>query len=120
SDHAQLHHPSPHLTLPSSARVFCTVTASTPLYTLSLHDALPISKPFGLAAFGAKPAKRSQVDQRCAQRLDRSQSRQSLGLEGPSGLTPAPATANWQCHQSALLQLAKKVARRDVLELAGG
>src|SRR5712675_2156690 len=78
------------------------------------------TKPFGLAAFGAKPAKRSQLDQRCAQRLDRSQSRQSLGLEGPSGLTPAPATANWQSHQSALLQLAEQVARGDVLKLAGG
>src|SRR5439155_223757 len=79
-----------------------------------------LHEPHRPPALGAKPAKRSQVDQRCAQRLDRSQSRQSLGLEGPSGLTPAPATANWQCHQSALLQLAKKVARRDVLELAGG
>jgi hypothetical protein len=79
------------------------------------------SGPAGLVAalvFG--PAKGRGLTMDRALGLFQLLARQSLGLERPSGLTPAPATANGQCHQSALLQLAEKVACGDVLELAGG
>src|SRR5262245_66043152 len=66
---SRLHRPF-HSTHSLRPFFFCNATATTEIYTLSLHDALPISDQVGLAAF--QPRQRRSCAQLVAQR-DRSE-----------------------------------------------